>query len=318
MLMNLKKKNKNLILKWDKAATHFPSLSKKCRDGGLDAHMFREDISLNIMPIGGTSRNNPDFLASFQGSEEDVDSAMKLCNSLSRYPERDANRTIGGAVGSIANRVAWQGSAVFQIIREPNSPHEITLFGFTSECLYRIPGFFVQCIPHADRELFGKSFTVLSSQEVWQITIPKALGGPSRHKKVLKRLNRFSKPAPNFYATDLQEGKQESQFDFQTYITHIESHNARLTRNWGWNRRDSSHRYDTEFYYIYRTITFRWAQAILREHIIIELNRLFKRLKIESAIEVVGLITADEILRIRQELVDGKIQFSEAYEKTTP
>ena len=72
----------------------------------------------------------------------------------------------------------------------------------------------------------------------------------------------------------------------------------------------------TEFFTIYKGITFRWAQAVLREHIISEINKLLSRLQIDAKIIVSGIPSSDDILLIRKQLLEGKINFQEAYDKS--
>ena len=68
---------------------------------------------------------------------------------------------------------------------------------------------------------------------------------------------------------------------------------------------------------MYRFITFDWAKANLREHIIKELNQLFRQLQIDAEIVVKGLPTAREILKTRQQMCEGKITFGEATKKSS-
>ena len=67
----------------------------------------------------------------------------------------------------------------------------------------------------------------------------------------------------------------------------------------------------------YKMITFRWAQAILREHIISEINRLFFRLKIACELQIAGLPTSSEILQVRRELQEGSMTFAKASDRVS-
>jgi hypothetical protein len=125
----------------------------------------------------------------------------------------------------------------------------------------------------------------------------------------LKRFNNFG---PNFWRSDLTSQIQTPIFNFQEYVMNVEKYCARVTRQWGWNRRDYSQRNTTEYFLFYRLITFKWAQAVLREHITTELNRLFLRLGLDSRIIVSGLPLPKDILRVRDDLTAGQIQFTEA------
>jgi hypothetical protein len=101
------------------------------------------------------------------------------------------------------------------------------------------------------------------------------------------------------------------------YVRNSEIYYDRITQTWGWNRRDWTQERSTEFFNFYRTITFRWAQAVLREHIIKEINDLLVRLNIGSMIVISGLPTSDEILEIRKEMLDGRISFGKAFDQVT-
>ena len=85
---------------------------------------------------------------------------------------------------------------------------------------------------------------------------------------------------------------------------------GQVTKTWGWNRRDWSQERSTEFFTFYKMVTFRWAQAVLREHVVSEINGLFMRLGMSCILRVSGLPTSDEILRLRGELLSGNISFS--------
>jgi hypothetical protein len=116
---------------------------------------------------------------------------------------------------------------------------------------------------------------------------------------------------------DLSAKRTTPHFKLSDYIRYKETQEARLTASWGWNRRDSLLDYETEFFYYYRTITFHWAQAVLRNHIINELNLLLNRLQLKSQIVLQGLSTPDTILEIRGKMDEGEINFAEAYKKTS-
>jgi hypothetical protein len=63
-------------------------------------------------------------------------------------------------------------------------------------------------------------------------------------------------------------------------------------------------------------MTFRWSQAVLREHIIDQLNALFERLNLVAKIHVVGLQTAADILKLRGAMSEGSVPYAKAFEDT--
>jgi hypothetical protein len=91
----------------------------------------------------------------------------------------------------------------------------------------------------------------------------------------------------------------------------------RATRIWGWDTRDWSSQYVTEYYQFYRRLTFRWSIEILRRHVIQEINRLLFRLEIEASIAIEGLPTPASILDARERMAKGEIDFAVATRLTS-
>ena len=117
---------------------------------------------------------------------------------------------------------------------------------------------------------------------------------------------------PPFWRRDLEAGTITSAFDFSEYRRETDLCEAASTKRWGWARRDFSGQNWTEFALFYRLMTFRWAQAILREHVVSEVNGLFPRLSITSKLEVSGLPSSSEIVRLRNEMAEGRISYAKA------
>lgn len=88
----------------------------------------------------------------------------------------------------------------------------------------------------------------------------------------------------------------------------------KLTKRWGWNRRDLVSENATEFYGIFKYVSFEWAKALLREHIIQEINSLLRDLGINCFINVVGLPGSQDILKARQGLLDGSVSFDQVFD----
>lgn len=68
--------------------------------------------------------------------------------------------------------------------------------------------------------------------------------------------------------------------------------------------------------YFYRFVTFRRSQAILREHIVAELNALLRRLSIKAEIELNGLPSPDQLASLRNEMLKGRASFKDVMDRT--
>ena len=186
------------------------------------------------------------------------------------------------------------------------------MHSFTSQRLFHAFGRYIQIIPKADRDLWGKSYVIVPEEDIWDVAMPEVLGGYRGYRAILRRLARFQLLGPLFFQTELTRQGWPAHYDFQRHVREAEFFEAKTTARWGWHRRDYSQSNWTDFYMYYRILRFKWAQAVVREHIVNELNRLFARLRVEAKIVVKGLPTASEILAIQQRMSKGDISFLEA------
>lgn len=97
----------------------------------------------------------------------------------------------------------------------------------------------------------------------------------------------------------------------------MELYNSKVTRLWGWDRRDHSQKHWNEYYFFHRFVRFRWAKTLLREHVLRELNVLLERLEIDARVLVKGLPSSEDVLKIQEQMRNGEISFSEAVEASS-
>jgi hypothetical protein len=274
--------------------------------------MFTEDIYLAIMPIGGQSEKQSDFTIELQGEEQDCEKAKDIIGELGQFDKYDIEAMVCDAVENIAKHLAWEGQAVFEII---NDSEQVYIHGFTSKNLTRLFLWYLQIIPPGDWGLWKRKYTLIKRKRIWKIQMPRELGGTRGYTRVLKRLRKYNHLGPSFYRQDLERGLTTRNYAFLKYVRNSEIHFNRVTHIWGWNRRDWSQDKCTEFYSFYKMLSFRYAQAILREHIVQEINKLFDRLSVKCKLVVVGLPTAKAILQIRSDMQKGDISFTEVSDK---
>lgn len=295
-------------------ATHFPSLSHNM-EINQEVYMFAEDVHLGIMPFRGRTEQHKGFTITLEGKETDFERATNIFNDLGEYRHHDLTEQVCDAVEKIAKHLTWEGRAVYEIVKSDGG--ELHVHHFTSKRLFRLPGCFIQIIPRGDWELWGKKFASIPANKVWHIQMPQGLGGQRGYKNTLNRLRMVGHLGPSFWRKDLEMGVQSRAFDFQKYVRDAEIYYRRITKEWGWNRRDWSQERSTEFYNFYKMITFRWAQSVLRENIIAGINDLLIRLGIACEIKVTGLPTPSEILKLRRDLQGGAITFAQASDRVS-
>jgi hypothetical protein len=289
-----------------KAATHFASLRE---ESGLASSMFIQDIPLGIMPMRSSQMKG--YCAKLVGETEDNEKALALLQSFQEYERHDLNEIVASAIHEISQDMAWYGRSAFEIIAS-DEDLQVRLQQFTPASLFRVGLVYLQIIPRGDRDFWGRSMSILPTRDVWVISMPSKLGGVSGYRKILRMLRRGDRMAPRFWQADLERGIVSRVFDFSEYRRETEICEARATRGWGWTRRDFSGRNWTEFALFHRLMTFRWAQAILREHIVSELNALFPRLSIKSKLEIFGLPSSADVSRLRNDMTEGRISYAKA------
>ena len=290
-------------------ATHFSSLPEEIN---LNVYMFSDDIHLAIMPIGGQTKNHKTLSVDLKGEYSECEKAQSIISQLCEYGRDDIPRMLCDAVDQIARHLSWEGQAVYEIIEDGD---EIYIRGFTSRNLFRIFSWYLQIIPPKNWDLWKRKYTLVNRKKIWSLQIPHTLGGKSEYGKILRKLRKYQHFGPEFYSEDLKHGKIVKNYDFPRYIKNNEIYVNKVTNKWGWNRRDLSQDKCTEFYTLYKRLSFIWAQAILREHIINEINQLLTRLSINCKIIVTGLPTAAETLQVRSDMQNGTINFSEALDR---
>ena len=292
-------------------ATHFPSL----REEGVrssNVRMFTEDIQLAVMPIGGTPHKATNFAVEIRGGCEHVERAIVILKSLARYEMYSQTKLLSAAVEGISRQLVWHGRAVHEIVWDEEKKGAFRLHSFTSRRLFHAFGRYIQIIPKADRDRWGKAYVIVPEKDIWDVAMPKVLGGYRGYRAILWWLARFRHLGPSFFQDELSRQTWPAHYDLQRYVRETKFFEAKITARWGWNQRDFSQSNWTEFYMFYRILQFKWAQAVVREHIVNEVNRLLKRLRVEAEIVVKGLPTASEIIAIRQRMSKGDTSFKEA------
>lgn len=297
-------------------ASHFRSLQHHSELNST-VNMFTEDIYKNIMPIGGRSRNSPDFDARLEGESQSNERASRILQSLAiqhtRSPEALSPGLLGDAVRSVAARLAARGRAVYELTRDERGHLTYQLQPIPLACLHRVFRSYVQIIPKADREFHDRSYSFAPVRDIWRISIPEVLGGYRGHHKIVVQLGKLPQPDTRLLLGELANPESPSVYDWQRHVKETTLREAQVTLSYGWHHRDYSDSRWTEFYLFHRITKFSWAQACIREHIIDEINSLFQRLNLQVRLVVTGLPTASEILALRQQMRNGRISFTKAY-----
>ena len=281
------------------------------------AHMFIEDIHTGILMRNiGIEGEKPKKIEIVGEDDDEVKIAMGLCASIAQGRGYSARSIAQSAIESIALHLAWYGEVLFEVV--DMDQHKPALEMVPDRHLYRTPFAFLQFIPKADRDQsLGERWVVLPRSHAWLVRMPSVLGGPRKHRKLLLRLEAISPTAPEFWAQDLQAGRWNTEvaLDEYNYWQHLAV--AKFTCRWGWDGRGLARDSETEFFHFYRGLRFRHARAVLRRHIVNEINQLFVRLNIRAELSVEGYPTPHDIERLIALTASGEVSYTEAYRQST-
>lgn len=280
--------------------------------------MFVQDVHIAVMPLGGRFSSSRDYSVEIQGGPEQQFQAIVILKSLTSdnlNGRPDPKELLSDSVNHIAHYLASCGRSVYEIIRAKENDEAWRLYSFTDKRLPCVFGWYIQRVPKRDKHWLKQSYVRIPKEDIWEIEMPEALGGYRGYRKIIKKLIRYTQIVPSFLIDEMSNQKFPAYFNINNYRMEKELFIAKTTANWGWHMRSIGLKNWTEFYGMYRFITFDWAKACMREHIINELNQLFQRLDIEAEIVIKGLPTAREILKTRQQMCEGKISFDDASKK---
>jgi len=276
---------------------------------GLYAHMFVQDIENGLMGFRHL-RDAEERRVEVEGDEAGEAALDSICTALSDYPGYDLGDTVQRAIESIARRLAWFGKAIYEIC---GSGAEISLVSVTPHRLFRVPGGFIQLVTKSDRQwVDGRRYSFLPASCAWVVRLPRRLGGPRGHRRLLDQLTAVSQPAPEFWTRDLQAGRLATEFMVADYNRNRDAYIARITRRWGWNRRDSSGAHSTEFFYFFRSLRFRQSQAILRNHIVDEMNKFLAHRGVNARVRLKGFHSPAELRDLIRRVLAGSAHYAEA------
>jgi hypothetical protein len=274
----------------------------------LYRHMFEQDVQM-IGHFSPSRRSEPVFR--LDGPEEHRAKALALCGSLAgdrgRWPEENVAR----AIEKIVLYLAHYGRGLFEIVVEPEES-ALSLAPFSPDYAWSLPFCYLQVAPPATWGDLSQKYAVLRRGVVWRVDMPRELGGRAGFRRVLKGLAEWPSLGPEFYQSDIERGQFSKEFVFGDYRRAYQVQLYRATRSWGWAGRDWSLDNVTEYYQFYRHLTFKWAQSVLREHVVRELNFLFRRVDISAQIVIEGLSSPSDILRVRDEMKAGSLDFAAA------
>lgn len=274
-------------------------------------HMFQEDISNSLIPYFLT-RQKTKVVAKLIGDESDIQVAQTLLAEIDSSYKYEQSEIILNAIRAIGRNVSWNGIMRYEIL-ESQTRTAFKLHRISSFHLYKLPWFYVQLSFNSLQENVAQKVNLIDKSLIWEIKIPKELGGVRAYVRTLKALATHSPYKTNTWEEDNLYSSNKIRYDWKFHHEITQRARAIATKRWGWNQRNYETRGITEYYFFYRTVRFQRSVSIFRDSIVVELNKLFQRLKLNVSITLNGLYTAQDYDKVLADLREGSINFEDVH-----
>jgi len=290
----------------------------------LYVHMFIEDMHLSVMPIGGRSKNI-NFAVNIDPPSKEVENLIRLGLCTHHGESWNLTKIVCKFIDEAIHMLAYYGKTYYEIIYFYTDESKNNMKNFMIE---RIPnnnirdtfGFYWQYVPKniiEPEEEILKRFIWLPKKDLLVLSIPKAIGGVKKYKKLLTELHWLSKcTIPEFVREDMSVQQEIKGYDFSIYRENQEIFLAKITKHLGWTARGTFSERSFEFYQIYRYLKFERTKAILREYVLDNLNKSLKiignKMGFKARIKLEGIRSHEDYDSYTKQLIDGSLQFSDA------
>ncbi|TMO45534.1 hypothetical protein [Pseudoalteromonas ruthenica] len=246
-----------------------------------NVRILRESLSMGIFPL---SENDPGEISI---SGRDKQRAERLLGTLERGDYYVDRVNLYSCLNILSRYLSYNGKVSYEILSVKDS--EYALFPISQQGLFMLFGYAVQRVPSQFRSEFRKSLVIKPKHHVWQLEMPEELMTTKNYKKLLKRLAELTELTPK--KIPFSEHRPNSPIHYKNTQQFIYSE----INNIGGTQRSNELDYINEYYYIYREVKLNRARAIIREHIVKELNFLFENVGFDAKIEVSGVPSVHDI-----------------------
>ncbi len=281
----------------------------------LYPHMLIEDISLDVMPIGGRSER-PGFRVFLQPSDQQTEE--RVTDGLKGNYARGLAGAVSGFLRQTAMKCLAFGETLYEIVylseEEKGVPVEFRLESVLPGAVRKKGPKYIQVIPEGEAHKRGLAGTIQIDPEY---LLAFELSPTIRHRKemilILKDMS--EEPAPKFLLRPPESSQPAVPYDFSKHHRTTNIVIAKLTQAVGWRARRLFDKDMLEYYSIHRFLRFEQFKLRFREHLLATLNegleRVGRRMNFSTQIEVEGLCTQKDIDGAFSKLESGPSSFKE-------
>jgi hypothetical protein len=287
----------------------FPS---RAGDGPMErAFLFTRDIPLGVMPIRG-SRDRPEYSVALDPPDPATSDWLAHFIHIGQFGHDRLDEALVEFVETATHYMAYAGEVFFEIVPGDGTSRPDQLAPLAPGQVRHLPGRYLQTVPKADRQAFdGVRFVTIPAEQMWQVKLPRDLATPRQHRRTLRRLGKLSRVMPDFALNSGDLGRS-AHYDFTAHRKACEIGLERATNRWGTIPSLFQVEGTTEYYLFARRLQWQRSQAILREHLIAELNGFLLRLGVPHTVVVTGLPSPEQIEVTLRKLHAGEVDVAEA------
>lgn len=284
-----------------------------------DSWLFIEDMHNGIMPFmhyRGEREKYPTRTEPHSPQKEGL-----IADGISRRGHRTfLGDALCDFVRTTAQTLFSDGVAYYEIVYKKNGAGEIESFELEylqPFYLFRFLKNYYQIIPwwEAKESQTRVQIIRIPVEKVFRVDFPKQFGGKRKIHATLKRLWELSRELiPDFQMKAMGENENIG-FDVNEFsrVKYLEV--AKLTKDFGWNQRQRSDNYITEYYSMLRFLREKRLEAITRSHTISELNKTLNRAPLNLGVNVIieNLFSVEDVEKQEKLLEEGNVAFMDIF-----
>jgi hypothetical protein len=284
-----------------------------------DPFMFTQDMYMGIMPFMHQVGEREKYPTRIEPNLPQVERIIADGISGRGYHNSLAD-ALCDFVRTSAQVLFQDGVVLYEIVYKKNATGHIEDLGMVllqPYYLFRLFRNYYQFIPwwEAKRSQTSVRIIRIPKEKVLRIDFPKSLGGKRKINKILKRLSDLSKELiPKFQMEALERNKSIG-FDMEEFsrLKYLEI--AQMTKDLGWNQRQRSDNYITEYYSMTRYLREKKAEVIVRDTIISKLNSAFNRDILGFGVQIImdNLLSIEKIEEQEKHLKNGNVVFIDIF-----
>ncbi len=281
-----------------------------------DSFMFVEDMYVGIMPFMVYSGEREKYPANIEPATTPQRQRL-ITDGISQHDHTfHLEDAICEFVRTTAHTLFSNGVAFYEIIYKKDNSGNIDSFDFEllqPFYLFRFWKNYYQIVPwwEAKESHIRVQIIKIPAEKILHIDFPKQYGGKRKIYSLLKCLYRLSKELIPKFQMDLIGKNKNIGFNINEFskLKYLEI--ARITKKFGWNQRQRSGDYITEYYSMERFLREKKLEAILRNHIFAKLNEALNRspLSLNAKISMDNLFSVEDVEHQEKMLKEGNINF---------